>query len=195
METWAYQFQLDPRSPVESGELSAKTEDEARRKLRVLLAAPRLPPGTKLVNLTAEAEAAAVQRSTKLRALLRVSAAHHAWLNGEAEGERANLSRANLSGLNLHDANLSNAEMTEADLSGCNLQQAKLRRASLARANLQGANLSKADLREADLSDADLRDTDLRGADLTGADLWRANLIGTCITPEALHKALQCRKK
>jgi uncharacterized protein YjbI with pentapeptide repeats len=35
----------------------------------------------------------------------------------------------------------------------------------------------------------------LRRADLTGADLWRANLIGVCIAPDALHKALQCRKK
>ena len=57
------------------------------------------------------------------------------------------------------------------------------------------SNLAKADLSEADLSDADLRNADLRGADLAVADLWRANLIGVCITPDALHKALQCRKK
>lgn len=195
MATWAYEFQLAPRQPVERGELSANSEDEARRKLRVLLAAPRLPAGTKLVNRTAEKAAAATARSAKLRTLLRVVAAHYAWLKGEAEGERANLSRFNLAGLNLHDTDLSNAEMTEVDLSGSDLQRANFRRISLARANLQDANLAKADLREADLSDADLRNADLRGADLTGADLWRANLIGTCITPDALHKALQCRKK
>lgn len=195
MATWAYEFQLAPRQPVERGELSANSEDEARRKLRVLLAAPRLPAGTKLVNRTAEKAAAATARSAKLRTLLRVVAAHYAWLKGEAEGERANLSRFNLAGLNLHDTDLSNAEMTEVDLSGSDLQRANFRRTSLARANLQDANLAKADLREADLSDADLRNADLRGADLTGADLWRANLIGTCITPDALHKALQCRKK
>lgn len=195
MATWAYEFQPAPRQPVERGELTANSEEEARRKLRVLLAAPRLPPGTKLVNLSAEKEAAATKRSAKLRSLLRVIGAHHAWLKGEVEGKRANLSRANLAGLNLHDANLSNAEMREADLSNCDLQRANLRRANLAGANLQDANLAKADLSEADLSDADLRNADLRGADLTGADLWRANLIGVCITPDALHKALQCRKK
>ena len=195
MATWTYEFKLAPREPVERGELNASSEEEARRKLRVLLAAPRLPPGTKLVNQTAEKAAAATARSAKLRTLLRVVAAHHAWLKGEAEGARADLGRANLAGLNLHDTDLSNAEMTEADLSGCNMQRANLRRASLARANLQDANLAKADLREAGLSDADLRNADLRGANLAGADLWRANLIGAIITPEALHQALQCRKK
>jgi uncharacterized protein YjbI with pentapeptide repeats len=195
MATWAYEFQVAPREPVERGELTAGSEEEARRKLRVLLLTPRLPSGTKLVNLSAERDAAATKRSAKLRSLLRVIAAHHAWLKGDAKGERANLGRSNLAGLNLHDANLSNAEMREADLSGCNLQRANLRRANLAGANLQDANLAKADLSEADLSDADLRNADLRGADLTGADLWRANLIDVCIAPAALHKALRCRKK
>jgi uncharacterized protein YjbI with pentapeptide repeats len=195
MASWAYEFKLGPREPVQRGELSANSEEEARRKLRVLLAAPRLPPGTKLVNLTAEKAAAATARSAKLRSLLRIIGAHHAWLKGDVAGQRADLSRSNFAGLNLHDADLSNAEMTEVDLSGCDLQRANLRRATLTGANLQNVNLVKADLSEADLSDADLRNADLRGADLTGADLWRANLIGACITPEALHKALQCRKK
>ena len=195
MATWTYEFKLAPREPVERGELTAASEDEARRKLRVLLAAPRLPPGTKLVNQTAEKAVAATQRSAKLRTLLRVIAAHHAWLKGEPGGTRADLSRSNFAGLNLHDTDLSNAEMTDSDFSGCNFQKANLRRASLARANLQDANLAKADLREADLSDADLRNADLRGANLEKADLWRANLIGTIISPEALHQALQCRKK
>lgn len=195
MAKWAYEFQLAPRQPVERGELDAGSEEEARRKLRVLLATPRLPPGTRLINLSAEKEAAASQRSAKLRRLLRVIAAHHAWLKGEPDGARADLGRQNLAGLNLHDADLSNAEMREADLSGCNLQRANLRRATLSGANLQDANLAKADLSESDLSDADLRNADLRGTNLSGADLWRANLIGACISPEALHKALQCRKK
>lgn len=195
MAKWAYEFQVAPREPVERGELDARSEEEARRKLRVLLAAPRLPPGTRLVNLSAEKASAASQRSAKLRMLLRVIAAHHAWLKGEPEGERADLGRRNLDGLNLHDADLSNGELREADLSGCNLQRANLRRANLAGANLQDASLAKADLSEADLSDADLRNADLRGTNLNGADLWRANLIGACISPDALHKALQCRKR
>ena len=195
MATWAYEFKLGPREPVERGELIANTEEEARRKLRVLLAAPRLPAGTKLVDLTAKRAAAATARSAKLRSLLRVIGAHRAWLEGDAHGQRADLSRSSFAGLSLQDADLSNAEMTEVDLSGCDLQRANLRRARLAGANLQNANLGKADLSEADLSDADLRNADLRGADLTGVDLWRANLIGACIAPEALHKALQCRKR
>jgi uncharacterized protein YjbI with pentapeptide repeats len=195
MATGAYEIKLGPREPVERGELTANSEEEARRKLRVLLAAPRLPPGIRLVNLTAEKAAAATARSAKLRSLLRIISAHHAWLKGDADGQRADLSRSNYAGLNLHNADLSNAEMTKVDLSGCDLQRANLRRATLTGANLRNANLVKADLSEADLSDADLRNADLRGADLTGADLWRANLIGACITPEALHKALQCRKK
>jgi uncharacterized protein YjbI with pentapeptide repeats len=55
------------------------------------------------------------------------------------------------------------------------------------------ASSSPRDLK-ADLSEADLSDADLRGTNLSGADLWRANLIGACISPEGLHKALQCRK-
>jgi hypothetical protein len=53
MATWAYEFQLAPREPVERGELTADSEEEARRKLRVLLLTARLPAGTKLVNLRA----------------------------------------------------------------------------------------------------------------------------------------------
>jgi len=195
MATWAYEFKLAPREPVERGELSGNSEDEAHRKLRVLLAAPRLPAGTKLVNLSAEKAAAATQRSAKLRMLLRVIAAQHAWLKGDAEGERASLSRSNFSDLNPRDSDLSNGEMREVDLSGSDLQRANLRHASLAGANLQDANLDKADPREADLSDADLGNADLGGADLTGADLGCANLISACIAPDALHKAFQCRKK
>ena len=66
---------------------------------------------------------------------------HQKWLNGEAGGERADLSEADLS---------------EADLSEADLSRANLSRANLSWADLRGANLSGADLRGADLSWANL---------------------------------------
>ena len=69
---------------------------------------------------------------------------HQKWLNGEAGGERANLSWADLSGANLRGANLS---------------MANLRGANLSMANLRGANLSGANLSWADLSGAENRDS------------------------------------
>ena len=79
---------------------------------------------------------------------------HQKWLNGEAGGERANLSEADLSGANLSWANLRNADLSEADLSG-----ADLRGADLSGANLRGANLSGANLRGANLSGAENTDS------------------------------------
>ena len=75
---------------------------------------------------------------------------HQKWLNGEAGGERADLS--------------------EADLSWANLSRANLSWADLSRANLSGANLKGADLREADLSWANLSRANLKGANLKGAE-------------------------
>ena len=77
---------------------------------------------------------------------------HQKWLNGEAGGERANLSEADLSGANLSWANLRNADLSEADL--------------------RGANLSGADLSGANLSGADLRGTNLSGAENTDSVIW-----------------------
>ena len=96
---------------------------------------------------------------------------HQKWLNGEAGGERANLSEADLSGANLSWANLRNADLSEADLSGADLRGANLRGADLSGANLSEADLSSADLRNADLSEADLSGADLRGANLSWANL------------------------
>ena len=87
---------------------------------------------------------------------------HQKWLNGEAGGERANLSEADLSGANLSWANLRNADLSEADLRGANLSGA----------DLSGANLSGADLSGANLSGADLRGTNLSGAENTDSVIW-----------------------
>ena len=76
---------------------------------------------------------------------------HKKWLDGDAGGERANLSEANLSEANLSEANLSGANLSRADLS-----EAYLSRANLSEANLGGAYLSRADLGRANLSEANL---------------------------------------
>ena len=51
---------------------------------------------------------------------------HKKWLDGEAGGERADLSRANLSGSTLSGANLSEATLSGADLIGADLRGATL---------------------------------------------------------------------
>ena len=71
---------------------------------------------------------------------------HKDWLEGESDGECADLRRADLRGADLRDADLRGAD-------------------------LQGANLRDADLRDANLRCANLRDADLQGADLQGANL------------------------
>ena len=95
--------------------------------------------------------------------------AHAAYLRGEANGKRANLSGANLSGADLSGADLSRADLSRANLSG----------ADLSRADLSGANLSRADLSGADLSRAYLSGANLYGA--IGSDLAIAR---TRILPE-----------
>ena len=96
---------------------------------------------------------------SKIREIL---SKHQKWLNGEAGGERADLSGADLSRADLSEANLSRADLSGADLSG----------ADLSGADLRGANLSGADLRGADLSGADLRGANLSGAENTDSVIW-----------------------
>ena len=81
---------------------------------------------------------------------------HAAWLRGEPEGVKADLTGANLTGADLTGANLPGADLSKADLSGANLYEANLSKANLSGANLFGANLSKANLSGANLSGADL---------------------------------------
>ena len=90
---------------------------------------------------------------------------HKDWLEGESDGECADLRGAYLRGANLRRADLRGADLRGADLQG---------------ANLRDANLRGADLRRADLRDADLRCANLRGANLRDADLQGANLDFSC---------------
>ena len=66
--------------------------------------------------------------------LSEVLAKHKRWINGEKDGEKANLygadlSRAYLRGADLREANLSRADLREADLSRAYLSEADLREA------------------------------------------------------------------
>ena len=113
--------------------------------------------------------------------LKKIVDAHCAWLNGEQNGMRANLSRADLSGANLiganlSGANLSGADLREADLSGADLRGADLRGANLQVVNLQMASLKGANLQVVNLRFANMRNAKLQGADLRGANLREADL-------------------
>jgi hypothetical protein len=106
---------------------------------------------------------------------------HKKWLNGDKDGEKANLSEADLRWADLSKADLSKADLRWADLSKADLSKADLRWADLSKADLSEADLSKADLRWADLSKADLRwanlsEANLSEANLSEADLSKANL-------------------
>ena len=76
---------------------------------------------------------------------------HAAWLRGEPEGVKADLTGADLS-----KADLSEANLYEADLTGAHLSWAKLPGADLSGANLTGANLLEANLSGANLSGGNL---------------------------------------
>ena len=119
---------------------------------------------------------------------------HFLWLEGDPNGERADLSWADLYGADLSGAYLSEANLRGADLSMANLRGADLRGANLSMANISGTNLreahlSMADLREADLREADLSMANLRGTYLRGADLSMANLSGTNLREADLHES------
>lgn len=96
---------------------------------------------------------------------------HSLWLDGDPNGERADLTKADL-----QYANLRNAELHGANLQGANLQSANLQCVDLQDANLQDANLQYANLLCANLQDADLQGANLQCADLLCADLRGANL-------------------
>ena len=197
MSKVAYIYEIGPETSadIDRGEIEARDESDARRRLRGMLGTMRLPPNTRLFPKAVMDARAAQARSAKLRYLLHTLSEHHAWISGGAGGRRADFSRLNMAGVNLSRRNLSNAELAETDLSEADLSGADLAGANLMRANLRGANLRNADLREADLTEADLRGAVLTGAKLEGAEFWRVNVRGCVISPKALHAALECESK
>lgn len=66
---------------------------------------------------------------------------HKKWINGDTEGQKADLGGANLSDANLGYANLSDANLSGADLRCANLRCADLSKADLSKADLGGADL------------------------------------------------------
>ena len=115
---------------------------------------------------------------------------HAAWLRGEPEGVKADLTGANLSKASLSGADLAGANLSGAHLFGADLSKAGLSGANLSKANLPAADLAGADLAGADLAGADLSGADLTGANLTGADLSWADLSGAHLFGANLSKAL-----
>ena len=109
----------------------------------------------------------------KLKEILEL---HKKWLNGAADGKRADLQGANLRDAELQGADLREANLYRADLYLAYLQEADLRGANLKGANLQGANLYLADLHGAYLQNADLHGAELLGANLQDVDLQDAVL-------------------
>ena len=114
---------------------------------------------------------------------------HAAWLRGEPEGVKADLTGANLSWAKLLRTNLTGADLSKADLSGANLFEAHLSWAKLLRTNLSGSNLFESNLSVAHLSWANLSGANLSGANLTGADLTGANLTGANLSGANLSGA------
>ena len=120
MSKVAYIYEIGPETSndIDRGEIEARDESDARRRLRGLLGTFRLPPNTRLFPKAAVAAQEAQVRSGKLRYLLRILSDHHAWISGQGNGRRADLSRLNLSGVNLRKRNLAdeitNLESEEA---------------------------------------------------------------------------------
>jgi len=110
---------------------------------------------------------------------------HKLWLNGEKEGEKADLSGINLSynelpQVNLQWANLSNTDLSYASVVKGNFSHANMIGAICCHTNFFMADLRYANLSCADLSKAKLESTDLLGAILNGTDLRVAYLDGSC---------------
>jgi len=103
------------------------------------------------------------------RELNRILKLHKKWMDGEENGERANLCGMRLQGVNLEGA----------DLCGAHLRRANLDGACLRKANLERADLRQASLVFADLSEANLTDAVTKGANFAIASLDQAIFDGT----------------
>ena len=96
---------------------------------------------------------------------------HYLFLQGEDNGERANLSYTDLRFADLRYANLRYANLRYANLRYTDLRYTDLSSTDLRYADLSFADLSSTDLSSTDLSYANLSSTDLSYTDLSSADL------------------------
>jgi hypothetical protein len=189
---YLYEVRFHPGGGLTTGELEAYDMKHAQRQLRVILGLTQLPVETRIVEKHIVDEEQRKQNAERNRRLLRALTAHHRWLQGDSEGVRADLSDENLSNVNLEGRDLSHVSLANAKLSGARLCGAKLVGADLTGADLSRANLTNSNLSRASLTEANLIEADLSSADLQGTDLWRANLARCIISPDSLHRALNC---
>ena len=134
--------------------------------------------------------------SVELKAILDL---HAKWLNGEPDGEKADVRWADLRLANLSWANLHGADLTGANLRSANLRWTDRSEACLCDADFGGADIYRTNLIKADLNGANLRFADMYGsdlnyaclsfADLRSANLYRANLFGADLRCADLHEA------
>ena len=113
---------------------------------------------------------------------------HKKWLNGDANGVRANLCGEDLRNIKLREVDLRYATLQSVDLRGADLSYAILETADFQNANLQGVNFYGANLKNACFQNADLYNAWLLEADIRYADLCSTrnipNLPWTSIVPE-----------
>ena len=83
MATVAFVYEIETTGShgIDRGEIEARDESDARRRLRGKLGVLRLPPNTRLFHKAEIAVREAQAKSAKLRYLLHVLAEHHAWLD------------------------------------------------------------------------------------------------------------------
>jgi hypothetical protein len=189
---YLYEVRFHPGGGLTTGELEAYDVKHAQRQLRVILGLTQLPVETRIVEKHIVDEEQRKRNAERNRRLLRTLTAHHRWLQGDSDGVRADLSDENLSDVNLEGRDLSHVSLANAKMSGARLRGAKLVGADLTGADLSRANLTDSNLSRASLTEANLIEADLSSADLQGADLWRANLARCIISPDSLHRALNC---
>ena len=78
----------------------------AQRRLRVILGLTHLPIETRIIEKNVVDEEQRKRLAARNRRLLRTLTAHHRWLQGDADGVRADLSDENLSDVNLEGRDL-----------------------------------------------------------------------------------------
>lgn len=192
MIEYLYEVRFHPGGSLNTGELEAYDMKHAQRQLRVILGISQLPMETRIIEKHIVDAEQRKRNGERNRRLLRTLTAHHLWLQGDSDGVRADLSDENLSDVNLEGRDLSHVSLANAKLSGARLRGTKLVGADLTGADLSGANLTNSNLASASLTEANLIGADLSSANLKGVDLWRANLTRSIISPDVLHRALNC---